>query len=131
MQFDDGSGSARQTMDADGLRVERVAHGSVVVYRVTGEVDTLTAPHLDLAITDADEDSTGVSHVVLDLTDVPFLSSAGLSILVAQHTRCARDGIGFGVVAVQHAVLRAIEITALDSVIPLYESLPAALRAAN
>jgi anti-sigma B factor antagonist len=128
--FDNG-GSARPTMDADGLRVERVAYGSVVVYRVTGEVDTLTAPHLDLAMTGADEETTGVSHVVLDLTAVPFLSSAGLSILVEQHTKCARDGIGFGVVAVQHAVLRAIEITGLDSVIPLHDSLPAALSAAN
>lgn len=131
MQFDDAGNSTRPTMDADGLRVDRVVHGPVVVYQVTGEVDTLTAPHLDLAMTGTDDESTGVSHVVLDLTEVPFLSSAGLSILVEQHTRCTRDGIGFAVVASQHAALRAIQITGLDSVIPLYESLPAALRAAD
>src|SRR5205807_4193497 len=57
----------RLAMDAAGLRVERVQHDSAVVYRVAGEVDTLTAPHLDLALTDTPW--TG-SRMVLDMTEV-------------------------------------------------------------
>ena len=130
MQRDDGGGAARPTMDADGLRVDRAEHGSVLVYRVAGEIDSLTAPHLDLALS-GDEDTNGTTRVVLDLTEVPFLSSAGLSILVEQHTRCERDGIAFSVVATQHAVLRAIQITALDRIIPLYDNVSDAVRAAG
>lgn len=127
MQSDNPGNVVRLAMDAGGLRVDRVEHGSALVYRVAGEVDTLTAPHLDLALTDPP--ANAVSRVVLDLTEVPFLSSAGLSILVEHHTARQRDGIAFAVVAPAHAVRRAMEITALDRVIPLYDSVPAALLA--
>jgi anti-sigma B factor antagonist len=123
--------SAPPTVDADGLRVDRVEHGSVVVYQVSGEIDTLTAPHLDRALTSTDDRGSGVSHVVLDLSAVPFLSSAGLSILVEHHTRCRRDDMGFAVVAAQRAVSRAIEITALDRIIPLFDNVSDAVRAAG
>lgn len=127
MQSDNPGNVVRLAMDAAGLRVDRVEHDSALVYRVAGEVDTLTAPHLDLAL--ADPPATAVSRVVLDMTEVPFLSSAGLSILVEHHTACQRDGIAFAVVAPVHAVRRAMEITALDRVIPLYDTVPAALLA--
>jgi anti-sigma B factor antagonist len=127
VQSDNPGNVVRLATAADGLRVDRVEHDSALVYRVAGEVDTLTAPHLDLALTDPP--ATAVSRVVLDLTEVPFLSSAGLSILVEHHTACQRHGIAFAVVAPAHAVRRAMEITALDRVIPLYDSVPAALLA--
>lgn len=130
MQSDNPGNVVRLATAADGLRVDRVEHDSALVYRVAGEVDTLTAPHLDLALTDPPATAVRrVSRVVLDLTEVPFLSSAGLSILVEHHTACQRDGIAFAVVAPAHAVRRAMEITALDRVIPLYDSVPAALLA--
>jgi anti-anti-sigma factor len=119
------------TVAADGLRVDRVAHGPVIVYRVDGEIDALTAPLLDQALADAADVPDAVSHVVLDLSEVPFLSSAGLSILVDHHGRCAANGVGLSVVAKQRAVLRSIQITALDRIIPLYPTVSDALTAAG
>jgi anti-sigma B factor antagonist len=113
---------------ADGLRVERVDHGSIAVFGVDGEVDILTAPQLDRAV--AEVYGTGVTHVVLDLTGVPFLSSAGLSVLVDHHARGKRDGVGLSVVATQRATLRAIQMTALDRIFPLYTSADEAVAAA-
>ena len=127
MQSENPGNVVRLAMDAAGLRVDRVEHDSALVYRVAGEVDTLTAPHLDLALNDPP--TTTVSRMVLDMTEVPFLSSAGLSILVEHHTSCQREGIAFAVVAPAQAVRRAMEITALDRVIPLYDSVPEALLA--
>lgn len=128
MPPENGSDAARTTVAADGLVVDRERRGSALVYRATGEVDTLTAPHLDRALA-ADDGAPGVSRVVLDLSDVPFLSSAGLSILVEHHTRCQREGMAFAVVATRHAVLRAIQITALDRIIPLFDTIADALAA--
>jgi anti-anti-sigma factor len=119
------------TIEADGLRVDRAVHGSVVIYRVAGEIDALTAPLLSQALADAVDVPDAVSHVVLDLSDVPFLSSAGLSILVDHHGRCAVNGVGLSVVARQHAVLRSIQITALDRIIPLHPTVSDALTAAG
>ncbi len=118
-------------IDADGLRVDRAERGSAVIYRVAGEIDALTAPLLDRALADAAEVPGAVSHVVLDLSDVPFLSSAGLSILVDHHGRCVADGVTLSVVATRRAVLRSIQITALDRMIPLHPTVSDALTAAG
>jgi anti-sigma B factor antagonist len=113
--------------EADGLRIERTASGPTVVYRVSGEIDTLTAPHLDQAVESVYTDD-GVTQVVLDLTDVPFLSSAGLSVLADHHRRCGERGIRLSVVATHRTPLRALQITALDRLIPIYPSTAEALR---
>lgn len=112
----------------EGLNVERSDHGKIAVFRVAGEVDVLTAPQLDQAV--AEVYGTGMAHVVLDLTEVPFLSSAGLSVLVDHHARGQRDGIRLSVVATQRATLRAIQMTALDRIIPLHATTADALAAA-
>lgn len=115
--------------DGAELHVSRTEHGSALVYEVSGEVDTLTAPELDQALGGIYGSAEPVSHVVLDLTDVPFLSSAGLSVLVEHHGRCAREGIPLAVVATHRATLRAIQITALDRIIPLHGTVADALAA--
>jgi anti-sigma B factor antagonist len=115
------------TFEADGIRIQRVERGLSVIYEVAGEIDTLTAPHVDSALHEVDGES--VAHVVLDLTEVPFLSSSGLSILALHHDRCRKRDITFSVVAAHRATLRAIQITALDRIIPLYENTTDALAA--
>lgn len=123
----DGNDTATFRHETPDLRVDRVKHDSALVYRVAGEVDTLTAPELDAALTRSYDSPGSVTRVVLDLTEVPFLSSAGLSILVDHHSRCERDGMTLCVVATQRATLRAIQITALDRIVPLFGSVDEAL----
>jgi anti-sigma B factor antagonist len=123
------SDGARPPFEADGIRIHRVERGSSRIYQVAGEVDTLTAPHVDHALNEVHDGADTVSHVVLDLTDVPFLSSSGLSILATHHDRCRQHDITFSVVASHRATLRAIQITALDRIIPLYRNTSEALAA--
>ncbi|MGH3585407.1 MAG: STAS domain-containing protein, partial [Pseudonocardia sp.] len=73
------------TDDADEIgeviRFDVVSHGSDArVMHVVGEIDTLTAPVLRSRL---DEQVAAVSLLVLDLSDVTFLGSAGLAVLVA------------------------------------------------
>jgi anti-sigma B factor antagonist len=117
------------TFEADGIRIQRVDSGRSVIYQVTGEIDTLTAPHVDKALQELNDAS--VAHVILDLTEVPFLSSSGLSILALHHDRCRKQDVTFAVVAAQRATLRAIQITALDRLIPLYQNTSEALAAVD
>jgi anti-sigma B factor antagonist len=115
------------TFEADGIRIQRVESGRSVIYQVTGEIDTLTSPHVDKALHDLGDAS--VEQVILDLTGVPFLSSSGLSILAVHHDRYRRLDIAFAVVAAHRATLRAIQITALDRIIPMYRTTTDALAA--
>lgn len=115
-------------VETDGLRIDRETNGPVVTVRVAGEIDALTAPHVQRAVDDA-YGLPGISHVLLDLTDVGFLGSAGLSVLVTQHERGVVANVPLYVVAAQHATRRAIEVTSLDQVLHLYPSVAEALRA--
>ncbi len=90
----------------------------------TGAVDMVTAPELDRAIARAQELAPAVQ---LDLSGVEFLGSAGLSVLVDATRRAAGAGGRFAIVANQHVVLRAIEVTGLDKVLNVFPDPAAAV----
>ncbi|CCH33778.1 hypothetical protein BN6_65390 [Saccharothrix espanaensis DSM 44229] len=97
----------------------------VVVLRVSGELDASSADELARPLKSALVD--GVRGVVVDLTQVRFLGSAGLESLVTGSKRADGLGVPLLVVAVGRAVLRPIEATGLTAVFTLAETLEEAL----
>lgn len=91
----------------------------VLVVSAAGAVDLQTAPQLADAVADAGRQS---ASFMLDLTEVDFLSSAGLSVLVtaAQHAQTA--GGRLAIVATNRTVLRALEVTGLDTVLTIFDT---------
>lgn len=83
----------------------------LTVLTVRGEVDTLTAPRLAVAL-DGLLDGAGTGQrVAVDLEGVSFLASSGLGVLIDGARRAARDGRTLFVVATTRAVLRPLEVT--------------------
>ncbi|MBB2990325.1 anti-anti-sigma factor [Mycolicibacterium iranicum] len=108
---------------AVGVHAEIV--DGVAVLAVTDVVDAATAPQLSSAV---DEAFAGApSGLVLDLTDVNFLGSAGMTILMKAKER-AGDNVGFAVVAVGNATRRPMTVLGLDAELPLYDTRDEALR---
>ncbi|TQM29480.1 STAS domain-containing protein [Nocardia bhagyanarayanae] len=104
------------------LDVQVREFGDVAVVTVHGEVDMASAPQLQAALEEA---QSGGKSLVVDMLDVGFLGSAGLSVLlVASEAQPAR----LRVVA-SDAVRRPIELTALDELLSVFPSLNAALAA--
>lgn len=103
--------------------------GETVVLHVKGDLDVLTAPtlgtHLDVALANCP------SILIVDITDVEFLSSAGISVLVETHRLTARADISLRVVADGPATSRPIRMMRIDEVIDLYPTLTAAIRGRN
>ena len=64
--------------------------------------------------------------IVLDLSEVAFLDSAGLTILVREHNRCADHGVPFRLVAATTVVRRPIELTGLDRVLEIHPTVESA-----
>lgn len=62
--------------------VER--HGGVSVVRLYGEVDLLTAPRIEEALSEAAVLRDGIPGIVLDLSGVTFMDSTGIGLLVGQ-----------------------------------------------
>ncbi len=110
------------------MALETYRRGRAVVIAVSGEVDVLTAPELRRALDDALRTvSTEPGAVVVDLEHVSFLASRGLSTLVDAH-REAAAGIPLRVV-VDHArpVIRPIQLSGLDAVLTLFDTVDDAL----
>lgn len=104
----------------------RVADGTLTV-EVAGEVDLDTAPEMGRAIIDS-IDQAGGGPCVLDLTAVTFLDSAGLTALLEAtlHAEDQRERLGI-VVDANRPVIRPIQVTGLDEVLPLYHTIDEAL----
>ena len=98
--------------------------GSVAVVSATGAVDMLTAPELAQSI----RTSLGKQPKVLivDLTNVDFLASAGMQVLVAANEDAGPD-TRLVVVADGPATSRPLKITGITDFIDLYSSLDEAL----
>jgi anti-sigma B factor antagonist len=91
--------------------------GSCPVLKVAGEVDIQTSPVLHDHLTRVLDE--GHTSVIVDLTDVTFLDSTGLSVLIAGLKRCQGSGGSLRVASPQPNVRRVLEVTGLDDVFDL------------
>ena len=78
---------------------------------VTGEVDCSSAPEVRALLDQLVEGAP--AEVVVDLTGVTFLDSAGLSTLAAAHRRALAAGGRIRVLAATRAVMRPLQMTGL------------------
>ncbi len=70
----------------------------------------------------------GQTHLVLDLAEMDFIVSMGLGVLVRTYTRLCRAGGFLRLAQPQPLILKLIKTTALDRLLPLYQSLDQALK---
>jgi anti-anti-sigma factor len=96
----------------------------VQVVSVDGELDLHTSSQFEEALT-----STDSTRVVLDLTEVPFMDSTALAVIVDVAKRMSRQDRKLLVVAGNPAVSRVFEITGLDRALAVRSSLPEAIEA--
>ncbi|MEV5541835.1 STAS domain-containing protein [Saccharopolyspora shandongensis] len=98
----------------------------VLLMEVAGEVELLNAPRVESAIMNAFD--TRPEVLILDLSGVTFLSSAGLAVLVRARNRAGTD-IGFRVVVDGPATVRPVQLTGLDQEIAFFSSQDQAMAA--
>lgn len=87
----------------------------VVVARVAGDLDILTADHVKAELSDRADG--GVGRLVLDLREVGFVDSSGLGALVSLHRYVEARGGRFVLRSVPPPVMRLFEITRLDDLL--------------
>ena len=56
---------------------------------------------------------------ILDLSDVPYMDSMGLGMIVAHHVRCHHREIGMVAAGVGARVLQLLKLTRVDRVFPM------------
>lgn len=100
------------------------AHDATTVLTVRGELDLDTIPELTAtAYPAADAAARGL---VVDMTDVRFLSSSAITTLVKVSERLPRPS-QMALVAVGSSVVRPIELSGIDRVVSTFASVPDAV----
>ncbi|WP_081906727.1 MULTISPECIES: STAS domain-containing protein [Actinomycetes] len=126
MESIDGQAQAAREgheLPGTGLTIAADRKGGLVVLTVRGSIDILTVPQLADAVREA---ISGVpAGLIIDITEVDFLSSAGMAALVTAHENIAPTG-KFGVVADGPATERPMRLVGLDKTILMYATVDAA-----
>lgn len=91
-----------------------------MVLSVRGEIDLATAPQLRRSIHDLIDG--GHRQVAVDLTDVEFMDSTGLGVLIGSLKRLNEDGGNLVLTGLRPAVSRVFEITGLDRIFTVHDS---------
>ena len=71
------------------MTYEIIQDGDKTIIRVEGRIDTQTAPQLETGIMDSVEKAT---NLAIDLSDVEYISSSGLRLLLAMQKIMAKQG---------------------------------------
>lgn len=100
--------------------------GRTVVISAAGVVDMLTSPQLETSI--ATSLQKNPKAIIVDLTDVDFLASAGMGALVAARDELPVE-IQFAVVADGPATSRPLKLVGIADVVGLHPTLDEALAA--
>lgn len=97
------------------MTIEQADNASIRTLKLTGHLDTATAPQLDAELDRLD----GVTGLVLDFAGVDYVSSAGLRVLLkAQKLFHARHG-EMKLIHVCRDVSEVFEITGFDSILTI------------
>jgi anti-anti-sigma factor len=93
------------------------------VLRVEGDLDMATAPTLEDELADAGF----AKRLVLDLSQCTFLDSSAVRVLVSSVRDSEAAGGSLALVVTDPGILRVLEISGVDTMIPVHDNLDAAL----
>ena len=106
------------------MRIERREHeGCLTVVAASGEVDAYTGPELLEALTDSLQQSGGPTWLLVDLTEVQYLDSIGLGILVQAAKEAAEGGGTMAVACHTPVVLKVFDISGTRQMLGVRETL--------
>ena len=96
------------------MEIKTTAEGDKLTIAVSGRVDTVTAPELGAGLRFGD-----AKHVVIDLANVPYMSSAGLRLLLTAHKEMLGKGGELKIANVQSSVMEVFDITGFSDIFNL------------
>ncbi len=105
-----------------GVTVESARAGQWPVVRVSGEIDIQTSPILEEHLVAAADG--GLTSVVVDLAEVTFLDSTGLSVLIGGLKRCQEAGGEMRLAGLRPNVRKVLEVTGLTEAFHVDEAGP-------
>lgn len=107
------------------ITVERDDRSAVVTYELRGTLDIATSPELRAALSQGLDKH--VTLLIVDLTQVEFIDSTGLGVLIGTQRRTVEAGSALRLVVPEGPISRLLAITGLNRILAVYHTRAAAL----
>jgi len=104
---------------------KRVING-VTILDVKGEVDIYSGEELRQRV---DEYMSAAGHLLLNISEIDYIDSFGLSLLIAVKKKMSKEGKSFGLCCPQSYVRRILNLTKLYDYLSVYENEEKAVQA--
>lgn len=113
--------------DRPQFSVELVRTGNdAAIISLKGEVDIYSAPQFKEALVKGIDE--GARRIIVDLTEVSFIDSTALGVLVSGAKRVRPQNGGLDIVCADENITRIFEITGLDRIFGIYPTQEEALK---
>ena len=107
------------------MEITQRIEGDITVLLPVGRIDTLAAAELDQALQSAM--SAGKHNMIVDMSGVEYISSAGLRALAAVQVRSRAEGGDMKVAALNERVTRVFNIIGFDLLMSIHDTTEAAI----
>ncbi len=99
------------------MKIDIKKDGSRMTAEISGRIDTNTAPEAENTIL---EELSGVSDLILDFTNVDYISSAGLRVLLLCYKAMLKQGTMI-VLNVNDVVREILDVTGFSDILTIEE----------
>ena len=89
--------------------VDVLSENGSPMLRISGELDLASSPKLEEALERAT--ATSPSLIIIDLRDLDFMDSTGLSVLIHAHQQAQQSGHRLGIVNGSQQIRRLLSLT--------------------
>jgi anti-anti-sigma factor len=103
------------------MNVSAKTNGDWIVMTVSGRLDATTSPELEKEI-NAWLARGEAKNLLLDMAELPYISSAGLRIILAASKKLKAAGGKIALSGLQPLVMDVFRISGFESVIPIFAS---------
>ncbi|WP_085829463.1 anti-sigma F factor antagonist [Clostridium massiliodielmoense] len=98
----------------------------ILIVHMEGELDHHTAEEVRSRIDDR-IDRTGFSRIIMDFTNVNFMDSSGIGVVIGRYKKLLLKKGKINMIGAKGAVKRVFELSGMFKIIPLYDNLQDAL----
>jgi anti-anti-sigma factor len=104
-----------------------------VIFRLTGpftarDMYGALSPDVLRGTFEAEDDGAPQALHIIDLTEVPYVDSSGLGLMVSHYVRCQHRGVRLVVAGASARVVQLFELTHVDSFFPRVDTVDEADR---
>jgi anti-anti-sigma factor len=102
------------------LKASVTVHDSYVVLELAGEADVTSMTTLESLLRDETRKEPGL--LIIDLSELSFMDSSALQVILRAHRALAANGGVLALVNPHHIVARILRMTEADKIVPIYAS---------